>query len=672
MNVRRERLCILSWSRVTDSETGARRPRPHQEAEMLRISRFLPLFVLPLAACGFDSSDRRGDDLALAAHPGQALFERNCLACHSIGEGDRIGPDLKDIHARRDEDWLIRWIDDPVTMAQEDPLGQQLLAEWNNVPMQPSGLSRSEIADVLDYIRAASEGRTGQAAVANGSYELGAAEFAAARDIYFDRCAGCHGTLRSGATGPNIEPALTRQRGTPALLATLRHGLPGGMPAWGDAGILGEDEIVLMAKYVQLDPPEPPLRPLAAVRESWSLAVPVAQRPTAPLTRRNWENFFGVILRDAGKVAIIDGDTKELVKIIDTGFAVHILRSSSSGRYYYAVGRDGRISLIDLWSREPTLVAQVQGCVDARSVDGSKYQGYEDRYLIEGCYWPPQYVVYDGLTLEPLRTHDVAGTSITGEPLREVRIAAMVASHDAPVWVMGLKESGHVAIVDYSKPDFPLVARIPAELFLHDGGWDRTGRYFLIAANMSNRMVVVDVREQKLVTTFETGNKPHPGRGANWEDPHYGWVNATVHIGEPLLAVYGADPANRPEHAWQVVRRVALPSAGSLFLKTHPNSPWVWMDMTMSNSPEQARTVCVYSKSAGRLDKCWPIAEHGSAVHFEYNRDGTEVWASVWDRRGELVIYDDRTLAEKQRIRADWLVTPTGKFNVYNTAHDVY
>ena len=35
-------------------------------------------------------------------------------------------------------------------------------------------------------------------------------------------------------------------------------------------------------------------------------------------------------------------------------------------------------------------------------------------------------------------------------------------------------------------------------------------------------------------------------------------------------------------------------------------------------------------------------------------------------------MYDDRTLTEVRRIRGEWLVTPTGKFNVYNTAHDVY
>jgi nitrite reductase (NO-forming) / hydroxylamine reductase len=627
------------------------------------------LFPLLLTACGEGS---RAEAELTAAHPGQALFDRSCLTCHTIGGGDGIGPDLEGVHQRRPHAWLVDWIEDPMGMAERDELARQVASDWPNAAMPPMGLSRAEIEHVLDYMAQVSEGRIQRLAAAH-LVELDEAEFARAGQIYFNRCAGCHGTLRTGATGPNIEPEVTRQRGTESLQAILRHGLPGGMPAWVDAGILAEEEVVLLATFVQMPPPSPPQRPLAEIRDSWNLMVPVASRPARPETRRNWDNFVGVILRDAGQVAILDGDTKELVSIVETGFAVHILRSSSTGRYFYAVGRDGRVSLIDLWTPEPTLVAQVQGCTDARSVDGSKFAGFEDRYLVEGCYWPPQYVVFDGLTLEPLTTRSVEGSTFdTNEPLDEVRIAAIVASHHDPVWVMGLKESGHVGIVDYSQPDFPMVSRIAAERFLHDGGWDHSGRYFLIAANMRNQMAVVDVQEQKLVTTFETGTLPHPGRGANWQDPEYGWVNATVHIGEPLLSVYGADPASHPQHAWQVVRRVTLESAGSLFLKTHPNSPWVWMDMTMSNEPEMTRRVCVYSKEQGELHRCWAVSDHGAVVHFEYNKAGDEVWVSVWDREGELVIYDDASLTEKHRLTGDWLVTPTGKFNVYNTANDIY
>ncbi|MDH5590016.1 MAG: c-type cytochrome [Gemmatimonadota bacterium] len=635
-------------------------------------------FSLALVACGGgdvqdEGSGEAAEVASAPATPGQAIFERSCFACHTIGGGDLVGPDLKDVHQRREHDWLVRWIQDPLGMAQTDPIGIELLAQYK-VPMAPNFLTEEEIELVLEYITAVSDGTLTTAAVEDeGPVELSEERFAEAQEIYFNRCAGCHGTLRAGATGPNIQPEITTQRGTAVLKATLTHGLPGGMPAWGDAGILTDAQIDLMARYVQLPPPAPPARPMSVIRESWRLIVPANRRPSAPVTQRNWQNYFGLVLRDAGQVAIIDGDTKERVTIINTGFAVHILRASSSGRYFYVVGRDGKVSLIDLWPETPTLVAEVQGCADARSVDGSKYEGYEDRYLIEGCYWPTQYVVFDGLTLEPLHVQSVEGATFdTGEELSEVRVAAIVASHFDPIWVLGLKESGHVGIVDYSKPGFPLVSRIPAERFLHDGGWDHTGRYFLIAANMRDKMAVVDVQEQRLVTTFETGIRPHPGRGANWEDPEYGWVNATVHIGQGLLTVYGADPVGRPDVAWRVVRRVEFTGTGSLFLKTHPNSPWVWMDMPLNNDPEGARQACVYSKSEGAVERCWSIGPRGAAVHFEYNRAGDEVWVSLWDKQGEVVVYDDKTLTEKTRITGDWVVTPTGKFNVYNTAHDIY
>lgn len=499
------------------------------------------------------------------------------------------------------------------------------------------------------------------------------ADAAAAKEIFFDRCAGCHGTLRKGATGPNIEPKRAHEIGASGIETTLTNGRPGGMPPFGKEGLLSNKEIKLMSAFLFQPPPEPPARPLDAIKESWNLMVPVAERPKAPQTKRDWQNYVGIIMRDAGKVAIVDGATKELVGSIQTGFAVHILRSSSTGRYFYAIGRDGKVTMIDLWTEQPTMVAQVQGCYDARSVDASKYKGYEDKLVIEGCYWPPQYVVMDGLTLEPKAVVDVTTpTYDTEEPLQEVRIASIIASHDGPHWIVSLKESGHVAIVDYSKPGFPLASKIPAERYLHDGGWDHTGRYFLVAANQRDTMVVVDAKAQKMVTKFKTGKLPHPGRGANWEDPEFGWVNGTPHIGEGLLAIYGADPARKPQHAWKVVREVRLPAAGGLFLKTHPRSPWVWIDSPLTDDTTANRRICVYSKKAGKIEKCWEPTEVGRIVHFEYDKAGSEVWVSAWDKKGEVIVYDDKTLEEKTRITGDWVVTPTGKFNVYNTAHDVY
>lgn len=113
--------------------------------------------------------------------------------------------------------------------------------------------------------------------------------------------------------------------------------------------------------------------------------------------------------------------------------------------------------------------------------------------------------------------------------------------------------------------------------------------------------MVVDVQARQLITSIPTGIKPHPGRGANWFDPVYGWVNATPHIGEGKVSVYGADPENHPERAWQVVREIILSSAGSLFIKTHPASQYVFVDMALSTDPLLSKKVCAISKAEPEL-----------------------------------------------------------------------
>lgn len=193
-------------------------------------------------------------------------------------------------------------------------------------------------------------------------------------------------------------------------------------------------------------------------------------------------------------------------------------------------------------------------------------------------------------------------TDINGDTLDENRVASIVASHDDPVWVISQKEAAYVSIVDYSDPagaDFPITANIATARYLHDGGFGHTGNYFMVAANASNKMVVVDLVNQSLEAVIDAGNVPHPGRGVNWLDPDYGRVNATSHVSEGRVLVYGADPVGRPDVAWQVVRDIPLPSAGSLFIKSHPNSPWVLMDMTKS-STGYSKDICAISRATGQ------------------------------------------------------------------------
>ena len=77
-----------------------------------------------------------------------------------------------------------------------------------------------------------------------------------------------------------------------------------------------------------------------------------------------------------------------------------------------------------------------------------------------------------------------------------------------------------------------------------------------------------------------------------------------------------------------------------------------------------------------------PIAEWAGipegqprVVQPEFNKDGTEVWFSVWngkDQESAIVVVDDKTLELKTVIKDPKLITPTGKFNVLNTKDDIY
>jgi nitrite reductase (NO-forming)/hydroxylamine reductase len=84
------------------------------------------------------------------------------------------------------------------------------------------------------------------------------AEFDKARQIYFERCAGCHGVLRKGATGKPLTPDITMARGTEYLKTFIKYGSPAGMPNWGTSGDLTDAEVDLMARYIQHEPPTPP------------------------------------------------------------------------------------------------------------------------------------------------------------------------------------------------------------------------------------------------------------------------------------------------------------------------------------------------------------------------------------------------------------------------------
>ena len=527
-----------------------------------------------------------------------------------------------------------------------------------------------------------------------------AAEKEAAKKIYFERCAGCHGVLRKGATGKNLEPHWSKVEkdgkkteggtlalGTGRLERIIGYGTDGGMVNFDD--ILTKEELNLMARYIQNTPDVPPEFSLKDQLDSWNVIVPVDKRPNKQMNKINLSNVFSVTLRDTGEVALIDGDTKEIKSIVKTGYAVHISRLSASGRYVYVIGRDGRVSLIDLWMETPAVVAEVKIAFDARSIDTSKFKGFEDKYAIAGGYWPPQYTIMEGDTLKPLKVVSTRGVTVDGDYHPEPRVASIVSSFIKPEWVVNIKETGQILLVDYTDIENLKTTTIGSAKFLHDGGWDASKRYFLVAANASNKIAAVDTKKGTLAALVDVAKIPHPGRGANFTHPKYGPVWATGHLGADVVTLISTPSENAKhkqfkQYNWKVVQEVKhVP--GNLFVKTHPVSKHLWADSAQNPEKDLAESVTVWDladlskpKAVLHVAKDAGLPETKAvkrAVHPEYSKDGKEVWISLWGGKTDqsaIVVYDDATLKVKKVITDPKMITPTGKFNVYNTQHDIY
>lgn len=668
-----------------------------------------------------------GSSVAVASDDGKKAYEANCQACHQPnGQGlpGAFPPLAGNPHVVDDKLHVVRTI----LKGMSGPL--EVNGQKYNAVMPPmQHISDEDIADIANYVLSSwgnkggevtedeveqvrvdlglkdrAEGQPHQgstvaevaykgapSAVSGGKMvktpgapDISEEEFAKAQEIYFQRCAGCHGVLRKGATGLPLTTDITQKKGTDYLKALINFGSPGGMPNWGTSGELSEKDIDMMARFLQHEPPTPPEWGMKDMKESWVVHVKPEDRPKKPQHNYDVDNMFAVTLRDAGEVAIIDGASKKVLNYVKTGYAVHISRASSSGRYFTTIGRDGKIDLIDLYMNPPQVVAEIKIGLEARSVENSRYKGYEDKIAIAGAYWPPHYVLMDGESLEPHKIVSTRGMTVdTQEYHPEPRVAAIVGSHKHPEFIVNVKETGQIKLVNYSDIDNLQVTTIDAAPFLHDGGWDRSGRYFMTAANENDTIAVVDAQDRELEALIPVKRIPHPGRGANFVDPKYGPVWATSALGNADITLIGTDPEKHKDHAFKVVRVLEGQGGGSLFIKTHPKSNNLWVDTPFNPDAKVAQSVAVFD--INNLDagyKTLPIAEWADLgpgpkriVQPEYNMAGDEVWFSVWSGQEEesaIVIVDDKTRKLKHVIKGEKMVTPTGKFNNYNTRNEVY
>jgi cytochrome c2 len=220
-------------------------------------------------------------NIAPAQASGETDFITYCGACHSIGQGRLVGPDLAGIHDRRSQDWLEKFVKSSQSMINSgDAQAVAIAAEFNNMIMPDSIISAAQIKDVLSYIQggggAVAAGATAAAGAvspapqaAEAAPEPAAAPLSEA-DIKFGRelfegsqrlenggaaCNACHHVLHDAVMGGGIlAKELTKafsRMGVPGLKAIIGSAPFPVMQAAYEDKALTEEEVAGLVAFLQ-------------------------------------------------------------------------------------------------------------------------------------------------------------------------------------------------------------------------------------------------------------------------------------------------------------------------------------------------------------------------------------------------------------------------------------
>jgi nitrite reductase (NO-forming)/hydroxylamine reductase len=630
---------------------------------------------------------------------GKELYEQQCVRCHQRDGGgvDGLYPSLRNAPSLwLDRKTAIRGVlagraDDSVVNSPLMPthgyLGNEtiartltfLLQEWG--PGGQSYTAEEVAAERLELLASQPAPHPGLPDVSpladmdavqyvtSSGPPMSVSEFDRARSLYYGHCTGCHGVLREGTAGSPLTPVLMRQRGTEYLQAVINYGSSAGMFNWGTSDALTAEEINMLARFLQHPVPQAPDMTEADVRASWSLEVPLKDRPEVPQGRHPLDELFVVTLHDVAQIALIHGPSRRVIGTVATGQSPHRVRGSASGRYLYVIARDGSLSMVDLYARNPRRVASVRVGYEARAVGASRHPDYADRYVLAGAYWPPQLVLLDGRTLEPLKLISTRGRTADGGRYHpEPRVSDIAGSYLRPEFIANVKETGRVYLFPYYATDRLQLVDIGATAELRAGTFSKDKRYFITPADV-NAISVLDTKEQRQVAQIPA-RVFAGGPGVTYDDPEYGPVWSTSTMVEDEIISIGTDPEGHPNYAWEKVRSLKGPGSGSMFMASHPASANLWVDSPLNADETVSQSVAVFDKrdlDAGyRSIDVAAIADVGEGpsrvLQPTYDPTGREVWVVVWnpqDLNSAIVVIDDRTLKPLAVIDDPRLITPT-------------
>ena len=443
-----------------------------------------------------------------------------------------------------------------------------------------------------------------------------------ATKAYQERCAECHGARRYGGYAPPLIPTTLARKKDADLVQGILKGLPNTqMPAF--SGQLDEGEARALVALLREEPRE----------FSWSLADirtsrredPISKGKIPPEIRR--ENLVLVVERGSGNVVVLEGETLTELDRFEVGRIHGGIKFDRGLHQALAVTRDG--TLVDYDLDKGASRTRIKVGINTRNIAVAT----EGEFVVAANLLPQDLVVMDG-RLRPLATFP-----LPGQP------SAVFQVPGGHRFLITLRDLPRLYFLDY--PDLELhevELPEPFEDFVFVPGTSQ----LVASSRAGQRLVLYDYDAGKILASIETNGLPHLFSASFFD--REGVLHAAFnHMGVPRLSIIDVEQ-------FKVAKEISLLGTG-YFTRTHVDTPYLWIDSNTESIQ------LVDKKTLTLAETVLTPAPGKKAMHVEFTAPGDRAMVSVWDDEGAVVVYDSRTLVEKQRIP---FAMPVGKYNALN------
>ncbi|MDP3464505.1 MAG: cytochrome D1 domain-containing protein [Sulfuricurvum sp.] len=507
--------------------------------------------------------------------------------------------------------------------------------------------------------------------------------------MFEKECQGCHGPNHEGGVGSSLDPKVISKKNDYMLVDVILNGKAGtAMPSFKDK--MNKDDadkmVDYLLKYESRQIKNLTIKDVEATHEVLQDREALYKKYPKPTDVKTVQDIVVFTERDASKVGFIDGTTNKVLSKHDSGFATHVtVVNKRIPRYVYNISRDGWVNMFDLNAPGQPIIAKIRVGSDSRGLACTP----DGKYVMAGNYVPGGAVLLDAMTLKPLKVYPTSSVIDMDGNIGSSRVASIADTPYGPFIAFALKDAGHVYIVDYSKPDFPIVGDIPGigkilhDAFLNEG--DEVGRYYMIASQGSDVVGIVDFKTKALAGKVYTGpgSKPHPGQGSSWFAEKLGkQFHATVNMNLGQVTVW--------DNQWNVTKQIKT-AGGGLFVGTNEHTPFVWADNVIGGEDNYNKIhlvsketmmveriieagkdgkVKLINPATHKVIKEWDIGvakdAKGVAVtprllHAEPAAHGEHMYISDWTG-GRILVFDSKTGEYISKIEG--LTTPTFTYSI--------